>query len=79
MIMLTAQFRNPELSLSTCPVINFYNVIHTALTRPETGLIIPANPQEPPITNQELLQNISNYRYLLAACAAGDSVYWLSL
>lgn len=47
-------------------MINFYNVIHTALTKPGIReLIIPADPQQPAITNQQLLQSISNYRYLL--------------
>ena len=57
-------------------MINFYNVIHTMLTRPGIReLIIPADPQELPITNQELLQNISGYRYLLQQhVVPGDSV-----
>ncbi|MET4140179.1 AMP-binding protein [Pedobacter sp. UYP1] len=47
-------------------MINFYNVIHTALTKPGIQeLIIPADPHQPAITNQQLLQSISNYRYLL--------------
>lgn len=47
-------------------MINFYNVIHTALTKPGIReLIIPADPHQPAITNHQLLQSISNYRYLL--------------
>jgi len=57
-------------------VINFYNVIHTALTKPgNRDLIIPADQREPAITNQELLQSISNYKYLLQQhVLPGDSV-----
>ena len=46
-------------------MINFYNFVHATLIRQDgEELIIPPYRQKT-ITNQELLQNISDYRYLL--------------